>query len=77
MYTIDRKSLGKWQLEKLNGLRNVEVRVNSKVTKIEKDFVVVNGNKIFYKFLVGADGSSSIVRGYLGIGFKGIGIAFQ
>lgn len=76
VFTIDRKDLGQWQLKKLEKFKNVEVRTKSKVTKIEKDFIIVNNKKISYKFLVGADGSSSIVKRYLGIKSKK-GIAIQ
>ncbi len=76
-YTIDRKKLGQWQLKKLKKFKNIKVRTNSKVTKIEKNFVLVNNKKISYKFLVGADGSSSIVKRYLGIKSKYVNVAIQ
>lgn len=76
-YTIDRKNLGQWQLKKLKEFKNIEVRTKSRVTKIEKNFILVNDKKISYKFLVGADGSSSIVKRYLGIKSKNVGIAIQ
>ena len=77
VFTIDRKKLGQWQLRRLKRFKNVEVRTNSQVSKVEKDFVVVNHKKIRYKFLVGADGSSSVVRKYLRIGTGSIDIAIQ
>lgn len=76
-YTIDRKNLGQWQLRKLKKFKNIEVRTNTRVSKIEKSFIEAGNKKIFYKYLVGADGSSSIVRRYLGIKSKGIDIAIQ
>jgi len=76
-YTIDRKNLGQWQLKKLKKFKNIEVRTKSRVTKIEKNFIIVNDKKISYKFLVGADGSSSIVKRYLGLKSKNRGIAIQ
>jgi len=76
-YTIDRKNLGQWQLKKLKKLKNIEVRTNAKVSKIEKSFIIVNDKKISYKFLVGADGSSSLVKRYLGIKSKDVDIAMQ
>ncbi len=69
-YTIDRKNLGQWQLEKLQN-SNVKVRVNARVTKIEKDHIVINGSeKIQYRNLVGADGANSSVRKFLGLKTK-------
>ncbi|WP_445955786.1 FAD-dependent oxidoreductase [Yeosuana sp.] len=64
-YTIDRKELGQWQLKQLEKFDNIEVRTASAVSKITKEYVVLNGQKIGYKHLVGADGASSLVRRYL------------
>ena len=68
LYTVDRKLLAYWFLDDLDK-SDVEVETGTRVTKIAKDHVVVNnGRKILYKNLVGADGSNSIVRKYLGVG---------
>ncbi len=68
VYTIDRKDFGQWQFKLVKNL-GVEVRTGSKVSKIGKNYVVVNGSeKVGFKYLVGADGSASIVRKYLGLG---------
>jgi len=76
LFTIDRKRLGQWQLKKLG--KNVTVRTGAMVTGIGKDFVTVNGSeKICYKSLVAADGSSSLVRRHLKLPSKGLGIAIQ
>jgi len=65
--TVDRKELGQSQLKKLDKKR-IAIRTGAKVTKIEQESVVVNDrNKIRYKYLVGADGSLSTVRKYLGL----------
>ena len=78
MYTVDRKNLGQWQLEKLRSAENIEIRTKSAVTEFGKNYVVVNdSDKIGYKYMVGADGSNSIVRRFLGIKTKLTGIAFQ
>ncbi|MCX6709624.1 MAG: NAD(P)/FAD-dependent oxidoreductase [Candidatus Woesearchaeota archaeon] len=77
VYTIDRKNLGQWQLKKLKRFRNIEVRTNSRVSKIEKNFIIANDKKISYKLLVGADGSMSLVKKYLGIKSEDIDIAIQ
>jgi flavin-dependent dehydrogenase len=76
LFTIDRKNLGQWQLKNLG--ENVTVRTGARVTEIGKDCVTVNGSeKIRYKSLVGADGSSSFVRRHLALQSKGLGIAIQ
>lgn len=77
IYTINRKTLGHWQLKKLKKYNNIEIRTKAKVSKIQKNHVVVDNQKIFYKFLVGADGSASLVRRYLGLPSKNIALAFQ
>lgn len=77
VYTIDRKKLGQWQLQKLKQFENIEIRKNCKVSKIEKNYIHVKGKKISYKKLIGADGSNSIVKRYLGIKSKSVDIAIQ
>lgn len=79
VHTIDRKELGQWQLKKLEKFDNISVKTNSKVSSITKEYIVVNNEKIGYKNLVGADGSSSLVRRYVGLTKsenKGIGIQY-
>lgn len=76
-YTIDRKNLGQWQLKKLEKFKNIHIRKKARVSKIEKNFILVNNKKISYNFLVGADGSSSIVKRHLGIKSKNVDIAIQ
>lgn len=76
-YTIDRARLGAWQLEKLKNT-SVKVRTGAKVTKIEKDHIVVNNSEeIRYEYLIGADGASSLVRKYLGIKTENFSVAIQ
>ena len=78
LYTVDRKNLGQWQLEKLRSAENIEIKTESAVTEFGKNYIVVNGlEKIGYKYLVGADGSNSAVRRFLRIKTKLTGIAFQ
>ncbi len=65
--TINRKNLGSWQRKQLDNT-SVEVRKNARVTEIRKESLVVNeSEEIGYRFLVGADGYSSLVRRYLDI----------
>lgn len=75
-YTVDRKNLGQWQLKKLADTK-VEVRTNARVSKIEPGYVVVNGEKIFYKYLVGADGSNSATRRFVGLRTNELIVAIQ
>jgi geranylgeranyl reductase family protein len=80
VYTIDRKKLGQWQLKKLEKMDNITVRTKTFVNKIGKDYVLSGNNKIKFKYLVGADGSSSITRRHLGLKINklsvGIGIHY-
>jgi len=73
--TMDRGKLGRILLDKLSG--RGEVITNCTVNKIDENFIETNGQKIKYKYLVGADGSNSIVRRFLGLGVKKFGLAFQ
>lgn len=77
LFTMDREKFGQWQLQKLKET-DVAVRTGSCATKIFSDHLLVNNNEIFYfKNLVGADGSASIVRRFLGLKTKNIGIGVQ
>jgi len=67
LYTVNRKILGAWQKSLLDNTP-VVVRRNSRVSKINNDHVILKDErKISYKYLIGADGQSSIVRKHLGI----------
>ncbi|MCK4968619.1 MAG: NAD(P)/FAD-dependent oxidoreductase, partial [Candidatus Aenigmarchaeota archaeon] len=77
LYTINREELGQIQLKKLSKFQNIIVRKNSRVKKIEKNYVIVNDKKIKFDYLVGADGSLSMVRRYLNIKTIKLGIAFH
>lgn len=76
-FTIDRKEFGQWQLQKLKTCSNIEVRTNAKATKITNEWVEVNGEQIGFRYLVGADGSNSIVRRFLGLGSEKLNIGIQ
>lgn len=65
IYTIDRKKLGQWQLKKLEKMDNITIRTKSFVNKIGKDYILADNREIKFKYLIGADGSSSIVRRHL------------
>lgn len=63
-----RKNFGKWLIQETRKI-GVEIRSNSRVVALSKDKNYVeleNGDKIGYNFLIGADGSKSIIRRTLG-----------
>ena len=79
LFTIDRKELARWQMEKLEKT-TVVFMTGARVTSVEEDHLVVNGNEKYgYTYLVGADGYSSVVRRFLGIPQerKLIGLQYQ
>ncbi|NOX25869.1 MAG: NAD(P)/FAD-dependent oxidoreductase [Deltaproteobacteria bacterium] len=76
--TVNRQRLGRWMLRQARE-KGVVVLDNSRVTGIDKSHVQLKNRKIGYQYLVGADGSSSLVRRYLNIPAKrqGVGINYQ
>lgn len=67
VFTLSREVLGEWQCKQLDHT-NVEVMSGTRVTEVNEESVLVNGKITFgYRYLVGADGVSSIVRRYLKI----------
>lgn len=76
---IEREKLGKWQLEKLKKLsKNVTIQTETTVTGIENEYIIIdNSKKIKFKYLVGADGSNSIIRRSLGLKTEKLGVGFQ
>jgi flavin-dependent dehydrogenase len=77
LFTTSRIKLGQWQLKRLKKFENISLRKNTRVSKIEKNFIFLNEEKIKFKFLVGADGSTSIVRRHLGMKSEKILMALQ
>ncbi|HEX7586271.1 MAG TPA: NAD(P)/FAD-dependent oxidoreductase [Patescibacteria group bacterium] len=77
IHSISRKDLGQWQLGRLNK-SNVDVQIATEVKEIAGNNVLLsNGRKIEFSFLVGADGSNSLVRKHLGLKTILLGVAFQ
>ena len=75
--TINRTQLGQWMLTRAQGA-GARVRPTSFVKKIAANHVVLNsGEPLGFDFLVGADGSNSMVRRHLGIPAIKIGIGVQ
>ncbi len=67
--TIDKKMLCSIIAE--SALKNgAEIVKNSQVSKVTDNFVMAGNKKYFYRYLIGADGSNSIVRRHLGLKTK-------
>lgn len=77
--TINRKNFLQKQFNELKKFKNIEFLLGANVLKIaSKNSIRIDKNKILnYRFLVGADGSTSMVRNYLNLSSKKIGIAIQ
>ncbi|MBU0963174.1 MAG: NAD(P)/FAD-dependent oxidoreductase [Nanoarchaeota archaeon] len=74
--TINRKDLGKWMAKNAKEA-GAEIKINTKVDSIGDKSLIANGKKINFDYLIGADGSNSIVRKNLGIKTTKILEAFQ
>ena len=60
--TISRTDLGQYQLEKLKNVNNIDVYTDNRVLEIKSNSIITQNGKINFKYLVGADGSNSLVR---------------
>ena len=65
--TIDRYDLGQHQLNKIKGCANITILKETFVRSIEKNKIITGQRDFYFKYLVGADGSFSILRRYLGL----------
>lgn len=76
VFTIDRKELSSWLFERaLKAGARVET---ARVVKIKDNAVITeNGRRYDYHYLVGADGSRSLVRRHLKIPSKQLIVAWQ
>ncbi len=74
--TIDRGKLGKIMLEKALKF-GAEVETGIEVKEISNNSIIANGQKINYQYLVGADGSNSMIRKFLGIKTEKILVTLQ
>ncbi len=76
--TVNRERLGAWQLAEARQA-GVMIRAGAAVTAINGTQVEVGTERIAYRVLIGADGSASMVRRYLGLGTRrlGVGINYQ
>jgi len=74
--TIDRGKLGKIMLKKaMESGAEIETRIE--VKEIKEDLIIANGQEIKYNHLVGADGSNSTVRKFLGVKTEKMLVALQ
>ena len=65
---IGRYDLGQFQLQRLLAQGTVQVRTNlSAVSLSRTDLVLSDNSTVSFRFLVGADGSASLVRRFLGL----------
>lgn len=62
---IDRSELGRYQFNCIESASNIDIRTGTKVTNIEKGAIHVGAERLGYRFLVGADGASSMVARHL------------
>jgi geranylgeranyl reductase len=76
LYTVRRTTLGKFQAKQAQKAGS-KIRYNAKVTEIGKNFVKIGKEKVSFKFLIGADGSNSIVRKYLRLKSDKIAVAME
>lgn len=66
---FDREAFGQHQLAKIRD-KNVTVITGENVTKVLNDRIITNKGEYKFRYLVGADGSNSIVRRYLKLPVK-------
>lgn len=67
---FERVDLGQYQLKRLRKYKNIKVVNPLLVKKIKKDSIETDKGIFKYKYLVGADGSNSLVRSFLGLKSK-------
>ncbi|MBW2636692.1 MAG: NAD(P)/FAD-dependent oxidoreductase [Deltaproteobacteria bacterium] len=66
--TISREELGEYQLGKIKGSKNITLLKETSAASIGPGSVVTDKGIFSFRYLVGADGSASLVRKYLGLG---------
>lgn len=68
--TIYRFDLGQYQLKKVSNCKNIKILKETLVKKIKNNEIITSKGDFKFKYLVGADGSNSIVRKHLGLKSK-------
>ncbi len=76
VFTVDRDKLGQSMANEAKNA-GAQIRTACRVSAIEGNHIVVNGEKTGFDHLVGADGSNSIVRKFLDIPVDKTGIGIQ
>jgi len=75
--TISRKKLGQFQLALCQKV-GAEIVFASRIETIGNNFITTKNNQIInYRYLIGADGSTSLVRRYLKLSTDKLAIAFH
>ena len=75
--TIDRERLGQWMAEQAQK-QGAEIWTDSEVMEIKENYVILKGGKeVGFNYLIGADGSISLVRNFLNLSAKDIWITIQ
>jgi geranylgeranyl reductase len=74
--TIHRKVLGEWMLKQAEDAGAV-IKTSCRVKTITSDSISTSQGNFRYQFLVGADGSSSIVRKHLGLKTENVGVGIH
>lgn len=68
--TIDRYDLSQYQLGKIKNSKNITIKKGVIVKSIEENKIITNKGFFKFKYLVGADGSTSIIRKHIGLTSK-------
>lgn len=68
--TISRFDFGQYQLQKISNCKNIKILKETLVKEIKNNEIVTSKGNFKFKYLVGADGSNSIVRKHLGLKSK-------
>ncbi|MBN2180211.1 MAG: NAD(P)/FAD-dependent oxidoreductase [Deltaproteobacteria bacterium] len=66
--TISRANLGEYQAGKITGSKNITLLKGTSAKSIGPESVVTDKGIFSFRYLVGADGSASLVRKHLGLG---------
>ena len=74
--TVNREELGQWQLAEALAA-GVEVETGVRVERIAGNTLVISDKAIAFAHLVGADGSSSVVRQHLGLATREVGVGLN
>jgi flavin-dependent dehydrogenase len=74
--TLSREKLGGWLAAEAQSA-GAQILTNKKVTEISADFISCGQEKLYFKYLIGADGANSLVRQYLKRPIKVAGPALE